>query len=339
MTDSFSDAGLPAMCSLRSAAIGEDPIGSASKPDLILAIETPLPWPKRAREAMSLPTGTAAAIDALDAGRSVLFVTIAPDPEYSVPGFRRVLLYRRPDGPFVDFVAEEYLVPLADLPVLARGFADESEAARELASRYRQAGPARRDLLVCTHGTRDNCCAVFGVPVYQHLRDLAATEEPEWRVWRCSHLGGHRFAPTLVDLPSGRVWGRMSPATCEIALRFQGDPAEVRSHYRGWAGLQTNLEQIAEREALAAEGWAWTRFHKAARIRWQSDDGARTEVEIHFADPHSGHAGTYVVTLEWAGTLQSRGSCIGTKISTVERYTVAGVELERAAADAARAAD
>ncbi len=60
--------------------------------------------------------------------------------------------------------------------------------------------------LVCTHGTRDRCCAKWGMPVYQALVERC----PE-HVWQCSHLGGHRFAATLAVLPQGFVYGRVSP--------------------------------------------------------------------------------------------------------------------------------
>jgi hypothetical protein len=65
---------------------------------------------------------------------------------------------------------------------------------RELAAVY----------LVCTHGTRDRCCAKWGMAVFDALRE----HEGE-RVWQCSHLGGHRFAPTFLTLPSGLLWGRV----------------------------------------------------------------------------------------------------------------------------------
>lgn len=58
--------------------------------------------------------------------------------------------------------------------------------------------------LVCTHGTRDRCCAKWGVPLWDRL--VAKGRE---RVWQSSHLGGHRFAPTLVCLPAGLMWGRI----------------------------------------------------------------------------------------------------------------------------------
>jgi len=60
-------------------------------------------------------------------------------------------------------------------------------------------------VLICTHGRRDRCCAKFGIPVTLALRaELGDT------VWQTTHLGGHRFAPTLVTLPDGVSYGRFT---------------------------------------------------------------------------------------------------------------------------------
>ena len=57
---------------------------------------------------------------------------------------------------------------------------------------------------VCAHGKHDRCCAVRG------RRAAAAihAEFPEW-TWECSHLGGDRFAATMIVLPHGLYYGRM----------------------------------------------------------------------------------------------------------------------------------
>ena len=61
-------------------------------------------------------------------------------------------------------------------------------------------------VLVCTHGIRDRCCAVEGIPVYNAL-----AERTDGHVWQTTHLGGHRFAATLVVLPEGLQFGRVKP--------------------------------------------------------------------------------------------------------------------------------
>ena len=59
--------------------------------------------------------------------------------------------------------------------------------------------------LVCTHGKHDPCCARFGRPLYEALRDELALD---W-VWQVSHIGGDRFAGNLVCLPEGLYYGRV----------------------------------------------------------------------------------------------------------------------------------
>ena len=75
-------------------------------------------------------------------------------------------------------------------------------------------------ILVCTNGKRDRCCAREGPALYQAIADFAGD-----KAWQCTHLGGHRFAPTLVTLPDGAFYGRLAPAEAEAFVRSyaQGD--------------------------------------------------------------------------------------------------------------------
>ncbi|MEM9003873.1 MAG: sucrase ferredoxin, partial [Cyanobacteria bacterium P01_F01_bin.86] len=90
------------------------------------------------------------------------------------------------------------------------------------------------------------------------------SEFSELRVWRCSHFGGHQFAPTLIDLPEGRYWGHVEPAMLDRLVYRNGTVTELRSHYRGWAGL-SKFEQVAEREIWMQEGWDWLTRHKSGK--------------------------------------------------------------------------
>ena len=61
---------------------------------------------------------------------------------------------------------------------------------------------------VCTNGQRDLCCARFGLPLYNRLREPLGE-----RVWQVTHLGGHRFAPNVLVLPQGVLYGRVGTAS------------------------------------------------------------------------------------------------------------------------------
>lgn len=62
--------------------------------------------------------------------------------------------------------------------------------------------------VVCTHGKRDRCCARYGRPLYEEIRDQA---DEDW-AWQSTHVGGDRFAGNLVCLPQGLYFGRVGRA-------------------------------------------------------------------------------------------------------------------------------
>ena len=98
-------------------------------------------------------------------------------------------------------------------------------------------------LLVCTHGRRDRCCALDGRAL---AAALAAAEEPH--VWECSHLGGHRFAPTALVLPTGYLYGHLDPASAVAARKAAGGR-------RGRAGpLPGPFHLVARRAGRRARG-------------------------------------------------------------------------------------
>lgn len=69
---------------------------------------------------------------------------------------------------------------------------------------------------VCAHGKHDQCCAVRGRSACQAI----AAAYPEF-TWECSHLGGDRFAATMLVLPEGLCYGRVDSA----------DPADLIRRY------------------------------------------------------------------------------------------------------------
>ncbi|MFF7637940.1 sucrase ferredoxin [Kitasatospora sp. NPDC008050] len=67
--------------------------------------------------------------------------------------------------------------------------------------------------LVCTNGRRDRCCALLGRPLAAELATAGHSE-----VWEVTHLGGHRFSPTMLVLPYGYAYGRLTEASAKEVL-------------------------------------------------------------------------------------------------------------------------
>ena len=108
-------------------------------------------------------------------------------------------------------------------------------------------GSDRPAALVCTHGGRDSCCAVFGRPVLTALNGRSDLD-----VWECSHLGGHRFAGNLLMLPSGLLYGRVDAGTAAGLADAELAGRIVTPLLRGRCGLAA-VEQAAE--ILVRQAW------------------------------------------------------------------------------------
>lgn len=98
--------------------------------------------------------------------------------------------------------------------------------------------------LVCTNGKRDQCCAIDGRALVEDLADVSD-------VWECSHIGGHRFAPVVLHLPDGHVYGRVSAADARLIAAGQIPPTPLRgvSHHAskyqaGLVGLRHEVEGL-----------------------------------------------------------------------------------------------
>lgn len=245
-------------CSQTARRKGVRPTGTApGKYDRYIVIEAEPPWRPEVSESPSfLPQLARLLSVAAEDERRVRLQCVLRDAEYSHDGYARVMHFSRPQGAFARFERLEYAVPQHKLVGVVTALLESGDL--EPFTPYLEPNREVRDLLVCTHGARDACCCKFGYPIYAHLRKVfAGRSSGRLRVWRSSHLGGHRNAPTMLDLPGARYWGHVTPAAAELIAGRCDHPEAAIACYRGWAGLRTPFEQALEGAVLAAEGWSW----------------------------------------------------------------------------------
>lgn len=190
------------LCSMRSREVGEPIAGSAVASTAVwIVLEHRASWGAKAVADSKLPEAVKERLMAW---------------EREIVGARVQLARRhgRNDGPL------RFWVGVSDLGAshLVEHTLDSVEALLQLdvpaqVAALRRGEPiegaraaAEPLVLVCTNGRRDVCCAKLGVPVAQALRGQAGVE-----VWQTTHLGGHRFAATLLCLPEGLCYGRIEP--------------------------------------------------------------------------------------------------------------------------------
>jgi hypothetical protein len=295
-------------CSLYTRTVGEEPAGTAPAHARYFIFELPLPWAPDVEDSRHFPAGLLPILKGSGkAGRPIKVRCVVPDTDYSLPGQVRAWYLEQPEGPATAFRKAEYLLPPDQLLPLAEALAGGHAAPFE---GYRVASEGVRELMVCTHGAHDVCCGSFGAPLWRVLREqYAAPSQGRIRAWRISHLGGHRFAPTLADFPEGRFWAHLEPALLDLLVYRNGPVEPLRSHYRGWAPAGRQGEQLVEREAFLREGWAWTEWPKSIT----AGEGGRVRIDYP--------GGTYEATVTMTGTILMRGDC-GGPLKETPQYAV-----------------
>jgi hypothetical protein len=233
------------------------PIGTAGYYEGFLLVEQPLPWPGDVSDIPEL-VEVAQLANAARLRLQAVALAWAPDAGGARDGdqpLRRVICYRstRPGwaGPMVR--AERAAEPglLADT---ARAVVDEAAAAP--GAGVTGATTTAADVLVCTHGRRDACCGARGMELLGALAGVPTLARPGVRVWRTSHTGGHRFAPTAIALPSASLWAWADPALLSQVVDAQGPVGSVISRYRGCASLGSPAQQAVEKAVLSEVGWS-----------------------------------------------------------------------------------
>lgn len=139
-------------------------------------------------------------------------------------------------------------------------------------------------------------------------------------------MGGHRFAPTLLEFPEGRYWGHLEIGAAEDLVERAGPFSRLGRFYRGWAGFGSRFEQIAEREILDREGWKWAGYLKEGRVLSVDGDESRAEVRIESADLDGGLSGAYEALVEADGGVMTLANSGTGPLEEVRQYRVGWLE-------------
>lgn len=233
----------PPPCSDWARSQRLDPIGSAGHYDGFLLVEQPLPWPSDVSEIPHLVE-----VARIASAARLRLQAVVPIATLGGTRARRLICYRsaRPGwaGPMAR--SERSAEP-----------AFLTEAARSLLDSGPPEDPGEVvDVLVCTHGRRDACCGARGMDLLGALVESQVFgQQPPVRLWRTSHTGGHRFAPTAIVLPSATLWAAADTALLAQVVSGEGSLDEVLNRYRGCASVGSPAQQAVEKAVLSEVGW------------------------------------------------------------------------------------
>jgi hypothetical protein len=255
-----------------------DPIGSAGAYDAFLCVEVPLPWGRDISE--HEPFHSLGAGGSLRGADGRVWRPQGLVPRGDTAGAVRVLAMDQPERPAAGpYRRREWWVAPEQVSALCRALVDADVPGTEAFEAHRvEVADDVLDVFVCTHGRRDVCCGGSGTSLHEQLVDQLAPDEPV-RVWRVSHTGGHRFAPTALTFPDGYGWAHLDLDAALAIARRTGPVAAVADRCRGVSSLEP-AAQVADRALLARVGWDWCEATRRATTVSPGGPTRRTDVRL-----------------------------------------------------------
>ncbi|MBR8840385.1 MAG: sucrase ferredoxin [Stigonema ocellatum SAG 48.90 = DSM 106950] len=310
-------------CADHSQQAGEDIIGSASNYQTYILVECPLPWLSETFNSKWVPENLRILEkEVKQAKLPIKFLLIANNTSHKV-NTTTLLIYHRKEGLDNGYQKLEFqLANIEQVATVVRKWLWNGLPNHELQT------TATRDILVCTHGSHDMCCARYGNPFYhQATTTVSDLSFNHVRVWKSSHFGGHRFAPTAIDLPEGRYYGKLDSESFNSILTRTGNIKCLNLVYRGWGILSTAI-QVLERELMCEIGWDWFNYKVAGRIIEPSLEKNTIQAELIVEKPDSSLY-TYRASIIKYDTknLQLKSSCHGKQETVFTKYAVTSLSL------------
>lgn len=271
-------------CSTVSRQLDEPVAGTAATARTWLLLEQPGPWGAKALTSSHLDRALGRALEQAAHGTGVRIALIRRAGRHAdrrVPVGRQVYAaHTVPGNVWLHAATVTDPAHLLDLDFGALGRGEPGTFGTALGGSAHESDPLA---LVCTNGRRDRCCAVLGRPL---ASELAASGVEG--VWEVTHLGGHRFAPTVLVLPYGYAYGRVEAHAVKEVLHRAQEGRIVVDGCRGSSAWERpgQAAELAVRRAVgeyAAEALSVVRTDGAAP-RWNVTvahaDGRRWLVEI-----------------------------------------------------------
>ncbi|MEV5985564.1 sucrase ferredoxin [Streptomyces sp. NPDC052051] len=299
-------------CTAASRHLDEPLAGTAATARTWLLLEQPGPWGAKALTSSHLDPALGRALEAAaeDTGvRVALIRRPGRHADCGTPAVRQVYAaHTVPGRTWLYSATTATPERLLDLDFAALGDGDPHTVDAVLQGRPHTGDPLA---LVCTNGKRDRCCALLGRPLAAELSASGVDG-----VWEVTHLGGHRFAPTLLVLPFGYAYGRAQAPHVKEILQGVREGRVVVEGCRGGSAW----ERPAQAAELAVRTAAREDAANTLTVVRTEGVAPRWEVEVAHADGRR-----WRVVLARGASLPPRPESCGSALGSPARMDVVSV--------------
>ena len=310
-------------CADNSREQGEELIGTATNNQNYVLIECPQPWVSSAFDSKWVPENLNVLVkECKRAKLPIRFLLIANNTSHKVDS-TTLLIYEIDKGLGSGYSKREF-----KLENIEQAATTVKKWLKGKNSKYEVETNITRDFLVCTHGSHDKCCARYGGKFHFHAcNKITEMGLKNVRIWKSSHFGGHRFAPTMIDLPNGRYYGNLDSTSFQSILTRSGNIKDLIRVYRGWGFLPRPI-QVLEKEMMLVHGWEWFDYKVEGKILQESSDGCTFQAKLTFEKPDEFlHTFKAKLVKDDLKSMNLKAACNASEKITCTKYSIASVSL------------
>lgn len=316
-------------CSNFTRLTKENMICSAPTPAIHIAIEFSLPWHSVPAQTANFPKPFLLFNNLLIKKKLEFGINYFSHNLFLIDNFTRVFLFQKNGDEFSDYQKYEFLFPnqkLEEAMLLLIAFITGEN--KHVLQWQIQDFKNTKELFVCVHGERDQCCGKYGFALFQEFETLInnRNDKNNFRVWQSSHLGGHRFAPTFFEAPSMRWYGLFEAKKIESFLDRDNNSFKVTNCYRGMSGIKNKYAQLVENFLFQKYSWEWLKScdKKYNIVSLENEKDIIIEFSYKFVNKNQNFMSKFKIV--YSGSIKAKTSCNKDEVKDISQYCVQQIE-------------
>lgn len=310
-------------CSISTKLNNENIICSVAKLDLQIAIELEEPWASIPMKSIHFPKDLQNFLPLLSKKKVEFGVNYFSKNKFSIADHTKILLFTRNGNEFDPFNKIEISLPNYELSHLSSYVLYYLSGNTEVFSKWEQKNSKEmNDIFVCIHGERDQCCGKYGLNIFNEFSKQIELNNFNYRVWKSTHIGGHRYAPTFYEAPSMRWYGLFSAEDISSYLNRNSDNFKIQNNYRGMSGLQNKYAALVENELFKKYSWKWLNASEKKYEIISVGENELTEVHFFFKLDKNTDLSKTSYQIQLLNIVEGKASCSSNEIKPVKQYSI-----------------
>ncbi|WP_397599965.1 sucrase ferredoxin [Silvanigrella sp.] len=315
-------------CSTLTKFSDENIICSVSKLDVQIAIELEEPWDSIPIKSIHYPNSLQMLLPQLTKNKIEFGINYFAKSEYSIQDHTKIFIFKKNQNEFDPYIKLEISLPNEELIHLGSYIINYLSGNNETFDKWKQTDRQNKnEIFICIHGKRDLCCGKYGLNIYNEFFSKIEKNKLNFRVWKSTHIGGHRYAPTFYEAPAMRWYGLFHANDVQTYLNRNLNEFKVSNNYRGMSGISNKYALLTENELFKSYSWEWLKATDKKYEIISLGDQELTEVHFYFRLNSNSNLIKKVFKIEFLRIIEGKSSCNSTDTKSVKQYSVTELSL------------